>query len=79
MNHLLSALNALPTEAQHDLAFRCGTSVGYLRKACSTGQALGPALCVSIERESGGAVSRRELRPDDWRQIWPELSEKVSP
>ncbi len=74
MKSLLSVLNALPTEAQHDLALRCGTSVGYLRKACSTGQALGPALCVSIEREFNGAVSRRDLRPDDWQQIWPELA-----
>ncbi|MBV7459468.1 MULTISPECIES: YdaS family helix-turn-helix protein [unclassified Acidovorax] len=29
--------------------------------------------CVAIERATGGAVSRRELRPGDWRDIWPEL------
>lgn len=31
--------------------------------------------CVAIERATGGAVTRRELRPDDWQQIWPELAE----
>lgn len=29
--------------------------------------------CLAIERATGGAVSRRELRPDDWSDIWPEL------
>lgn len=24
--------------------------------------------------ETGGAVSRKELRPDDWHRIWPELA-----
>jgi len=30
--------------------------------------------CARIERELGGVVSRRELRPDDWMDIWPELA-----
>lgn len=29
--------------------------------------------CVPIERATGGAVTRKDLRPDDWAQIWPEL------
>jgi len=32
-----------------------------------------PANCVAIERATGGAVTRRDLRPDDWHMIWPEL------
>lgn len=31
--------------------------------------------CVDIERATNGAVTRQELRPDDWASIWPELSE----
>lgn len=31
--------------------------------------------CVAIERATSGAVSRRDLRPLDWREIWPELEE----
>lgn len=32
--------------------------------------------CVDIERATNGAVTRRDLRPDDWQRIWPELAEK---
>lgn len=28
---------------------------------------------VAIERATDGAVTRRDLRPDDWHLIWPEL------
>lgn len=35
-----------------------------------------PKQCVRIEALTGGEVTRRELRPDDWRDIWPELAAK---
>ena len=35
-----------------------------------------PELCVRIEEETGGAVTRQALRPDDWSRIWPELRGK---
>lgn len=31
--------------------------------------------CVAIERATAGAVTRRDLRPDDWAEIWPELAD----
>jgi len=30
--------------------------------------------CVSIERATDGAVTRKDLRPEDWHEIWPELA-----
>lgn len=30
--------------------------------------------CVPIERATNGAVTRKDLRPDDWQEIWPELA-----
>jgi len=78
MDKLLSLLNSLPVEEQRDLARRCGTSVGYLRKAHSAKQLLGAALCVLLENQLSGAVTRQDLRPDDWSLIWPELIEKVN-
>ena len=30
--------------------------------------------CVPTERATEGAVTRRDLRPDDWHEIWPELA-----
>ena len=73
MEKLLQFINSLPPNERDLFAGRCGTSENYLRKACSVGQMLGPALCVSIERASGGQVRRTDLR-DDWAAIWPELS-----
>ncbi|MEZ0231881.1 MAG: transcriptional regulator [Methylophilaceae bacterium] len=32
--------------------------------------------CYSIELATNGKVTRPELRPDDWKLIWPELLEK---
>ena len=32
--------------------------------------------CAAIESATGGAVTRRDLRPDDWHLIWPELAHK---
>lgn len=30
--------------------------------------------CPAIEKQTGGKVTRKELRPDDWHKIWPELA-----
>lgn len=30
--------------------------------------------CAAIEEATERAVSRRDLRPDDWHLIWPELA-----
>lgn len=35
--------------------------------------------CSDIERATNGTVSRRDLRPNDWHLIWPELIEKAQP
>lgn len=32
--------------------------------------------CYAIERVTKGAVTRRDLRPNDWQQIWPELADQ---
>jgi len=30
--------------------------------------------CAAIEIACAGVVTRRDLRPADWRRIWPELA-----
>ena len=74
MEQLRSYLNALSPTEQESYAARCKTSLSYLRKAISCKQSLGAALCVLLEAESNGAVSRKGLHPDDWQRLWPELS-----
>jgi DNA-binding transcriptional regulator YdaS (Cro superfamily) len=66
-------LNSLPPSEQSAFAERCGTTIGYLRKALSTGSVLRPELMVAIERESGRLVRRWDMRPTDWHLVWPEL------
>lgn len=34
--------------------------------------------CAAIERATAGAVTRQDLRPDDWREIWPELANTLA-
>ena len=36
-----------------------------------------PEHCAAVERATGGAVMRWDLRPEDWREIWPELAERT--
>ncbi len=35
--------------------------------------------CAGIERGTSGAFPRRDLRPDDWGDIWPELIDAEHP
>ena len=73
MNELRLYLNALSRDEQDNFAYRCNTTIGYLRKAISCNQTIGAALSVLIEKESAGVVTRRHLHPNSWGSIWPEL------
>lgn len=75
MQSLKNYLRQLPVDEQRTFALRAGTTVGYLRKAISIRQQIGEKLCSRLEHESGGAITRRDLRPNDWQVIWPELAE----
>ena len=65
----------LALEARKTFAEKVGTSVGHLTNFAYGYTPLAPAVCVSVERESKGQVTRQEMR-DDWRAIWPELVKK---
>ncbi len=32
--------------------------------------------CLAIETKTGGAVKRRDLRPNDWADYWPDLADQ---
>lgn len=51
----------------------------FISKMVAGSKAVPLERCVSIERATEGAVSRRDLRPDDWQDIWPELAEQHAP
>lgn len=37
---------------------------------------LSPEKCSAIEVATNGAITRKDLRPDDWQEIWLELANK---
>lgn len=55
------------------LATKLGISPSYLSQLSSGTAAISPARCVEIEFATDGGVTRKDLRPDDWQRIWPEL------
>ena len=34
--------------------------------------------CAAIELATDGKVTRKELRPDDWQRVWPELVDSAA-
>lgn len=50
-------------------------SPSYLSQLAAGTTPRSPERCVQIEQVSNGAVTRKDLRPDDWLKIWPELAE----
>jgi hypothetical protein len=71
---LKTYLKSLPDEAAREaFAGRCQTSIGHLRNVMYGIKSCATDLAVHIERESGKAVTRQELR-DDWANHWPELA-----
>lgn len=70
MKEVLAYLATLPPAERDAFAARCGTTVGYLRKAACIGQRIGEDIAICIERESNRAVTVEQLRPDvDWAFI----------
>lgn len=65
---LLSWLKTATDEA----VARTGTTRGYLKQIAYGNKRASAEVAVAIERETGCAT-RKDLRPEDWRLIWPEL------
>lgn len=72
--HLKTYIKSLPDEAAREaFASRCGSTIGHLRNVMYGFRPCAPELAMTIEVESGGAVMRWELRPNDWHRIWRDL------
>lgn len=56
------------------LAADLGISPSYLSQLAAGTAPLSPKRCVRIERATGGEVTRQDLLPLDWQDVWPELS-----
>ncbi len=49
-----------------------------IRNWLARGDRVPAEYCVAIEQATEAAVTRRDLRPDDWHLIWPDLVESFS-
>jgi DNA-binding transcriptional regulator YdaS (Cro superfamily) len=58
------------------LAQQLGISPSYLSQLASGLAPISPERAVDIERATKGAVTRKDLRPEDWQFIWPELKQE---
>jgi len=67
-----------PRGTASGLAKALSISPSYLSQMASGLAPISPERSVAIERFTVGEVSRRDLRPDDWQRIWPELADPAS-
>lgn len=58
------------------LSQQLGVSVPTVSNWISGKRPIPPKRCVQIEQLTNGAVTRKDLRPHDWREIWIELADK---
>lgn len=81
-NKFVSYFRSLNSSQKKELATSCKTSVEYLSKQVvlmnknKATSLFKPATCTAIEVFSNKKVTREDLRPDDWMDIWIELRPK---
>lgn len=68
----------IKTTTQSKFADAIGVSQGMVHQWINAIRPVSAESCVLIEQATAGAVTRQDLRPDDWMKIWPELAEKAA-
>lgn len=59
--------------SQAALAALIGVKQQHVWNWLNRGGPVPPEHCAAIQTATKGAVTRWDLRPDDWHRIWPEL------
>lgn len=67
-------IDSLERGKAKELATKLGVSSSYLSQMASGRCSISPSRCVEIELATNKIVTRRDLRPEDWIKIWPEIS-----
>lgn len=67
---LLDYLHTMTPEKREGFAMLCGVSMGHLNNVAYGYKTVGAEIAIAIERESAGAVTVEEMRPDmDWAVV----------
>ena len=72
-------LNTKTMDEREKLAIECGTTWGHLRNVMYGLRPCSPELAAALELNTRSAITRQDLRPDDWPRIWPELVKGKTP
>lgn len=72
MNALNKAISVVGS--QKSLATQIGVVQSAVANWLKRGSTVPSEYCLQIERATKGAVTRQELRPDDFWRIWPDLA-----
>ncbi|NUX55950.1 transcriptional regulator [Paraburkholderia youngii] len=67
---LKTYISTSPRGTAKKLAETLGVSKSYLSQMASRACSISPRRCREIETATAGAVTRKDLRPSDWREIW---------
>jgi hypothetical protein len=66
------SLPQYPPHRRRDIAAQVDIDEQYLYQICAGLKTASPALARQLH-EIDQSLSLRDLRPDDWHRIWPEL------
>lgn len=56
---------------QAEFAEKLGVTQSMVSQWKKNNRPVSPPQCIAIERATNGDVTRQELRPNDWQDIWP--------
>lgn len=73
MSKLKTFLDTLSSDEKLAFAAACKTTWPHLRNVMYGYRPAGEKLSVAIEQNSNCKVTRIDLHPDDYWEIWPEL------
>lgn len=68
----IEVTNASKSAMARDLT----VSYDQLNQWCTGRRPIPVKHCTAIESLTKGYVSRKDMRPDDWQAIWPDLAAK---
>lgn len=55
------------------LALAVGIAPTFLNQISKGNRPAPIRFCFAIEQATNGKVTRKDLRPNDWQEIWPEI------
>lgn len=79
-SHLMDAVRKaiqILNESTAAFARRIGVQPPTVHEWVEGSRPVPPKRALQIEQETGGKVTRAELRPDDFRELWPEFAAKL--